>query len=362
MNFAFYISNHGYGHAARNIPLIEKIWKDNSNNRIFIKTDSERIAMIKRNLAHCDERIVYCEGYSECGVLFREGCLEVDAERMQREVKKEIVSWDLLIEEEKKLLVKDNIDVIVSDVTPWVFRAAKALKIPSVLISNFTWYDHYQLYLGEEYAAPYKECYELADKALLYELHVEQMSQYCRQNEEVSLVARTGNPHQAEEIRRKYAQPLVFVSVGMSVSLTEEIDVENLPYTFIVTQGVSLKGNNVVTLPDNVTNTMDYISASDYVITKCGWSTVSEILLNGKKCALLAYSDSLEEKALLAKVTARNNGIKISCGDFQCHLDNVLRRLESLDGDYSMYRDDRERIVRAICTDADSVLASKFTG
>ena len=94
---------------------------------------------------------------------------------------------------------------------------------------------------------------------------------------------------------------------------------------------------------------MDYISASEYVVTKCGWSTVSEILLSGKKCALLAYSDSLEEKALLAKVIARNNGIKISFEDFRDNLGGMLRQLESLDGDYSMYRDDRERIVRVIC-------------
>lgn len=349
MNFAFYISNHGYGHAARNIPLIEKLWKDDAGNRIFIKTDSERIAMIKRNLAYCDERLVYCGGYRECGLPYREGRLEVDIERLRRGVKKELESWDTLVAEEIKLLVRDKIDVIVSDVTPWVFRAAKELNIPGVLISNFTWYDHYQLYLGEEYAIPYQACYALADKVLLYELHVEQMPQYCRHCEEVSLIARTGNPHEADEIRRRYKAPLVFVSVGMSVVLTEEIEVGNLPYTFIATQGVKLKGENVVSLPDTVTNTMDYISVSEYVITKCGWSTVSEVLLNGKKCALLTYSNSLEEKALLAKVTERGNGMKISDQDFQCHLGGVLQQLEGLDGDYSMYRDDREKIVRIIC-------------
>ena len=60
MNFAFYISNHGFGHAARNIPLIEKIWRDDKKHRIFIKTDSVRVEMIKRNLTYCDERIIYC--------------------------------------------------------------------------------------------------------------------------------------------------------------------------------------------------------------------------------------------------------------------------------------------------------------
>lgn len=349
MNVAFYISNHGYGHAARNIPLIEKLWKDDVSNRVFIRTDSERAAMIKRNLAHCDERLVYNEDYQECGLLYQQGHLEVDTERMRLGVEKETAAWDGLIEEEKKRLVNDKIDVIVSDVTPWILRAAKELNIPGILISNFTWYDHYRLYLGEEYAAPYRECYALADKTLLYELHVEQMSRYCGRCEEVSLTARTGNPHKAEEIRRKYKAPLVFVSVGMSVSLTEEIDVGSLPYTFIATRGVKLKGKNVVYLPDNVMNTMDYISASEYVITKCGWSTVSEILLNGKKCALLAFSDSLEEKALLEKVMARNNGIKISWRDLKDNLGGVLRRLESLQGDYSMYRDDREKIIRIIC-------------
>ncbi len=94
MNFAFYVSNHGFGHAARNIPLIEKIWRDNKKHQIYVSTDSLRGEMIKHNLAHCDGRITYCGNYEECGVIFKDGCMEVDKEELCRGVEKELQSWD----------------------------------------------------------------------------------------------------------------------------------------------------------------------------------------------------------------------------------------------------------------------------
>lgn len=348
MNFAFYISNHGFGHAARNIPLIEKIWKDDKKHQILVKTDSPRVEMIKRNLAHCDDRISYWGNYKECGVPFKDGCLEVDIQKLHHEVKKEIQEWDRLIANEIELLKQEKIDVVISDITPWVLKACKALQIPSVLISNFTWFDHYKLYLPRELSDPYRECYELADQVILYDLHVEEMLPYCKNIHKVSLVARSGSPLTAREIRRQYKTPIVFVSIGKSVSIAEEIEVGDLPYTFIATQGVHLKGDNVIFLPDTTMNTMDYISASDYVISKCGWSTVAEILLNKRKCALLSYTDSLEEKAILEKVTKGNNGISISYLDFKYHMDEVIGRLSRLPEPSDSYRDDRDRIVGII--------------
>lgn len=348
MNFAFYISNHGFGHAARNIPLIEKILGDNKDNRVFVKTDSLRIEMIKRNLVHCDERITYCEDYRECGVIFKDGCLEVDKEALYCEVIKEIKTWDTLIQRETEILKRDEIDVVISDITPWVLKSCRLLSIPSILISNFTWPDNYELYLPEELCIPYRECYKLADQVILYEFYIEKMLQYCNPVEKVSLVARRGNPLFTDWIRKQYEEPIVFISIGKSVSITDEINVENLPYTFVVTQGINLKGSNVSYLSDTVVNTMDYISASNYVISKCGWSTVAEILLNNKKCALLSYSGTLEEKAILDKVTQCNNGISISYSDFKYHLEDVLRRLDQLEGPTAVYSDDRERIVDII--------------
>lgn len=350
MNFAFYVSNHGFGHAARNIPLIEKIWRDNKKHRIFVKTDSARVEMIKRNLAHCDERITYCGNYKECGVIFKDGCLKVDREELRRSVEKELQSWDVLITKEVEILKREKIDIVISDITPWVLRVSKALHIPSVLISNFTWFDHYNLYLPEELSAPYRECYELADQVIVYDLYVKQMLQYCNPIEKVSLVAREGDPLTARQIRRQYKEPIIFVSIGKSVSIADEIEVGNLPYTFITTQGVNLRGKNVVVLPDTVINTMDYISASDYVISKCGWSTVAEILLNKRKCALLSYSDSLEEKAILDKVVKGNNGISISYSDFKYRLDEVMGRLSQLRDSINDYRNDRDKVVDVIYT------------
>ncbi len=74
----------------------------------------------------------------------------------------------------------------------------------------------------------------------------------------------------------------MFVSVGRSVDLAEEIDVSNEPYHFIVTEGIQLVGENVTYLPKETPNTHDYLCASEFVITKSGFGTVAEALLAKK--------------------------------------------------------------------------------
>ena len=67
-----------------------------------------------------------------------------------------------------------------------------------------------------------------------------------------------------------------YLCVGRSVNLSEKIYVGELPYDFICTQGINLTGDNVKFLSINIDNTHDYMMASDYVITKSGWSTAQK--------------------------------------------------------------------------------------
>ena len=63
-------------------------------------------------------------------------------------------------------------------------------------------------------------------------------------------------------IKQEHKKKIVFISVGQSVDLKDSINVENLNYDFIVTEGIKLEGNKVTYLPRKITNTQDYIKAS----------------------------------------------------------------------------------------------------
>ena len=84
MRIAFYITNHGYGHAARNVPIIQELIRRRSNTEIVIKSDKIRTDFLKRNLSAYADNIRYFDDCRENGFLLREGSMEPDIEIMEK--------------------------------------------------------------------------------------------------------------------------------------------------------------------------------------------------------------------------------------------------------------------------------------
>ena len=154
---------------------------------------------------------------------------------------------------------------------------------------------------------------------------MEEMKNYIENYEEVSLCSREFDLEKADKIKKNFKRPIVYISVGRSIDLQKEIDVSNLEYDFIVTDGVKLKGHNVYYLPKETPNTQDYLMASDFVITKAGWGTVSEALLAKKKIALLSIDNVAEDRNTIYKL--KSNGLAIEV-DFNFRRDlKKIRRV-----------------------------------
>ena len=122
----------------------------------------------------------------------------------------------------------------------------------------------------------YKNCYQLVDKVLRYDLATPYFTHFFKDAKPVSVCARSFDEKEVQRVKAQFDKPIVFVSVGRSVELEEEIDVSHLNYQFIVTEGIQLSGDNVLYLPKEIENTQDYIKASEMVITKAGFGTVAE--------------------------------------------------------------------------------------
>ena len=66
---------------------------------------------------------------TDLGLILKENSLDTDKERLSEEVIKYINSWDDRIKSEKKFLMNKKVNLVVSDIVPWVFKASKELEI-----------------------------------------------------------------------------------------------------------------------------------------------------------------------------------------------------------------------------------------
>lgn len=345
---AFYITNHGYGHAARNVAVIEKLLLEYSDVEIWVKSDKERIGFLKRNLQRYDDRIIYNEGYSDVGLLFYENTLEINKPLLLEKIRRELSKWPVFIEKEKKFLKEKNVEIVVSDIIPWVLLAAKGAGKKSVLLCNFTWYEMYKDFLPKQMSFQYYNAYNSAYKIFLYEFGNRKIKKYYKNVESLSLVSRDVHPESVQNITTQYRHPIVFVSVGKSVEISECYDVSKVHATFITTVGVNLIGDNVVKLSPEEINTQDYIKASDYVISKTGWSTLAEVFLNRKKATFIPRGKNEEDEEVVCQIKENNCGLIYEWSDLK-NIDKIIEALEHFTPDnLQMFYDSSFQIAKYI--------------
>lgn len=331
-SIAFFISDHGFGHASRNIPIIRYILGANKDIRVIIKTGKNQGEFIRSLVGDFSGRVRYFFDLMDVGLILQENSLDIDTEKLKEKVEEYIQNFEEKVSKEIEFLHYYNVNLIVSDIVPWIFKCSKRLNIPSILISNFTWVEIYKEHLSREVCNEYIECYKLADKALFYELYIGEMKEYIKDYEEVSLCSRDFDLVKVDKIKNSFKKPIVYLSVGRSVELKEEMYVSNLNYDFIVTDGIRLRGDNVHYLDKETTNTQDYLMASDFVITKAGWGTVSEALLSKKKIALLSRDNVAEDRNTICMLKKKKLAIEV---DF--NLEDILKNLEDFNPKFNRY-------------------------
>ena len=328
----FYLSDHGFGHAARNIPIMKELLAGDQAVNIIVKTGIAQGEFIESNFLG-ESRLSVIKEAMDVGLVLKPMSFELDVPILEERIKQYIESWEQRIKREVQFLTYEKPDLIVSDIVPWMFHAAKQANVTSVLISNFTWVDIYGEYLNSELVKAYQDCYELADEVFMYEMSSSNIKERFIKYDELSLCARKFDVTQIEKIQSHYNQPLVFVSVGRSVDLAEEIEVSNEPYHFIVTEGIQLVGENVTYLAKETPNTHDYLCASEFVITKAGFGTIAEALLAKKKMAVIERDRIAEDRATVEWLVSHGLALPIQY-EKGLHLSQLLKDLEQWTPNY----------------------------
>jgi UDP:flavonoid glycosyltransferase YjiC (YdhE family) len=130
----FYISGHGFGHAAREIAVIEAVLERRPDVSIVVKTTAPR-RLFDRPLGH---RYEFMEFECDTGMV-QIDALNLDAAESLRRAKAFHAQVDEKAMNEAAFLRARRARAVVGDIPPLAFAAAHAAGLPSVAIGNFTW-------------------------------------------------------------------------------------------------------------------------------------------------------------------------------------------------------------------------------
>ena len=340
MKAVFFISDHGYGHIMRNLPVAEELIL--RGNEVTIVTGKSQAMVADQYL---QGRAKYIVLNTDAGLVVHPGALAIDIESTVDTVKSNIAQWPDMIEQAARLCA----DVFVVDIVPWALIAAKKTGLPSFLMANFTWIEQYEKFLPNDLLKYYEDAYSMRDRVLYYDLVNVPTKKRLGRGINVGFVARPFNESAVKQIKNGYKRKIVFLSLGASNSgLNLQIDVSSLDYDFIATKAMHIIGNNVEYLDPSVQNTQDYIKASDFCISKAGWSTVSEVMLAGVPFGVLNRANVSEDMMTIAELQDRKAAVAINESELT-DMGALLKKMEAFTWSKIKYQNNYKLIADLIC-------------
>lgn len=296
---AYYISDYGYGHATRSIAVIRELLSKTQNLK-FIICHSFALPFLKASLR--DERVAFRKVETDIGFVLKQGSVHPDIKAMIERYKVFSSNFPNIDIKEYNFIKNEKVDLVISDISPLPFSSAAQLGIPSIAVSNFTWYIAYQGLFPEKLLESLGEKYEKIDY-FFYLGGSEEPLWGRKDNENFSFYSRKIDPNEVKKIRRSLGvskeKKLVFVGIGMKIN---ELDIDVLPLwdnsscVFIVSSNIKVDRENVFSIPPDYLESQNYIGASDIIITKPGWGTVGEAIQANKPLLLIDRKDMNEDQ------------------------------------------------------------------
>jgi UDP:flavonoid glycosyltransferase YjiC (YdhE family) len=302
-SIAYYISSHGYGHAARQQAVIRELAKrgaeihvrSGTNPKFFISATSYHqqrydIGMIQHDALHFD--------------------IPASLTWMADFLKEQ----PALIAQELAFVREKDVQLIVSDMPPIAFEIASAAKLPSVAITHFTWDWVYEHYIGDypEYAylvETLRESYLKASLALQMQVPIPHPFTMFKNVEALALV-HNATTKSRQQIREEFAipdeLPMILLSMGGHEWGSSDIRAlkayKDAAFLLMPSAWEQVKDSPAQfrSVPMDYPDYHNLIAAADVVVGKAGGSTVAEVL--GHQTPMIYTTQQhWRESALLAE-------------------------------------------------------------
>ncbi len=287
----FYISGHGFGHASREIEVINTLAPLVPDHRIAIRTGASRWLFDRTVRAP----FTWLEGAADTGVTQIDS-LRLDAAATIDHAAAFHRDLPARISREVAILREHDARFVIADVPPLACAAAAEAGIPAVALANFTWDWIYEAYPDALAAAPdllpaIREAYGRIDEAWRLPMHGGFAT--FRNVVDVPFIARHAARTRAE-VRQTLGLPpdraLALVSFGgYGIAGFDPFRLDCL-----ASYGVVITVNGpAAPVPEGVhtideaalhhsgVRYEDLVAAVDVVVSKPGFGIISECLANG---------------------------------------------------------------------------------
>ncbi|NHJ25040.1 MAG: hypothetical protein EAX89_10715 [Candidatus Lokiarchaeota archaeon] len=320
VEITYFISDYGFGHAARSIAIIRAFLACDLDINIEIHTFFP-LELIKRSLSKKSEikRIKFHKMRNDVGFIWNAKQEKIDNEKTTINVHQWVKNWPSTYLFEKYIFLKNKeISLIVSDIAPQPFLLAKKLDLPSIAISNFTWFDIYQDFCKTEDLQEIWRAYREASLGLMLPFNLE--NKVFPTILETSLVSRDPTRSRKKicsNLKINPSTPIIYAGTGKSLinPFIEEWKIHP-EYDFILGSSSTISAPNIHSIPYNDPEGQDYIAASDLAVLKIGYSSISEAIRAKIPFIAIDFVQSAETKFMRKKIQELNIGECITPQEF----------------------------------------------
>jgi len=298
----WYISGHGFGHAARDVEVLNVLGARRPDIPITIRTSAPRWIFDLTLTRAVDWQPLD----ADTGVVQIDS-LRVDERETVRRAAAFYSAYGTLGGREAEWLRANDARLVVGDIPPLAFTAAAAAGVPSIAVGNFTWdwiYEGYDEWMpdGSRFLGEIRTAYSTADAALRLPMHGGFAT--CRRIVDLPFIARRTR-RDPMDVRRALdlpvGRPLVLLSFGgyglASIDLGRVATLRDCLVVTTAEIGANRRADrprasDASSLPANVKMVdeprlyeeglryEDVVAAVDIVITKPGYGIISECVAN----------------------------------------------------------------------------------
>lgn len=317
MNVAYFVTSHGYGHGVRSC-AISRCFPDDTG--LFVRSGLPE-AFFRQEIAR---PLTYVHTEFDCGCIQHDS-ITVDVPATVSRYREIAESNCRVLEREVRWAQEHRIDIIVGDITPFAFDIACRAGIPSVAVTNFTWYDIYAPYVDRVpgFASVVDGMREQYGKAsVLLALRPAGDMPYFRRRIDMPPVGRAGHERRAH-FRRQLGlapdSPLALVYLGgggmdgMSFEGLGRFD----GWSFVGTYPLPGAPGNYHRLDPATIHYADLVRSVDLVAGKLGYATVAECMINGTPLLYLPRCEFAEYPVLERAVKAWGYGYCLSVEEYR---------------------------------------------
>jgi len=319
---AYFITPHGFGHAARASAVMGALLKKNPNLHFDIFTWVPKWFFDHTLAGHFD----YFPYETDVGMVQNNSLTE----NFPATVQKLDAMLPFCVPCLGGLVTQIKLDkcaLVLCDVAPMGIAVARAAGIPSILIENFTWDWIYEGYL--EQAPALVPHIKYLKKIFTETDYLIQTHPLCETKHADLTVPPISRPIKtpAAEIRHALGIPLsakvVLLTMGgmhWDYTFLQKLESQNNTY-FIIPGSVENEmviRNNLVLLPHaSPYFHPDLINAADAVVGKVGYSTLAEIYQAGIPFGYVTRAQFTESAILVDFIQREMTGIEITPSEFE---------------------------------------------